>query len=233
MTDAEKQLTEIWEQVLGRGGIGVSDRFFDLGGNSLRAIQILSQVRSQLGVELGPEMLFARPTIGALAALVPPRPERGRDHHEHRRCRTYEPALPRLLLLDIERTAVQAEAFNRSDLLDLYGPVDPARLERAFALVVERHESLRTTFGVLDGEPVQIVHEPGVLSLGIGVQDFSHESDRPKPPAGTPSIGSARHSTRERSRVRADLLRTGADEYSPTVSMSLCQPDHALAIMRV
>lgn len=220
-TEAEKSLTEIWQQVLGRDGIGVSDRFFDLGGNSLRAIQVLSRVRGQLGVELTLENLFSQPTIVGLAALVPSAPQGAVGRITSLGgAGIYEPAVPQHLLLEIERASAQPEAFNRNDLLDVLGDVDPARLERAFALVVERHESLRTTFAVVEGKAMQVVHEPGALALGFDVHDFSQEAD-PSDAArrfaehriGTPFDVAAQ------SLVRADLLRTGSDEYALVVSM--------------
>ncbi|GAA1247403.1 hypothetical protein GCM10009665_43010 [Kitasatospora nipponensis] len=70
-TATELALAEIWQEVLGLDRVGVTDRFFDLGGNSLRAVQILSRIRSRLGVAVELEDLFARPTIAALARQLP------------------------------------------------------------------------------------------------------------------------------------------------------------------
>jgi aspartate racemase len=70
LTRLEVQLMAIWEQVLDVTGVGVDESFFDLGGNSLMAVRMFSQLRRAVGRELPISALFAAPTIGRLAALV-------------------------------------------------------------------------------------------------------------------------------------------------------------------
>jgi amino acid adenylation domain-containing protein len=81
--ETERAVAAIWEEVLDVDDAGVTDRFFDTGGTSLRAVQLLSRIRTRLGVELPIEALFAEPTIAGLASLVsavrpPAVPDRGR-----------------------------------------------------------------------------------------------------------------------------------------------------------
>ncbi|MDC8759687.1 type I polyketide synthase [Janthinobacterium fluminis] len=66
----EQGLAELWSEFLGIAPIGVNDHLFELGGDSLLAIQLLAKVRSAYGVELHPAGFFKNPTIAALAALV-------------------------------------------------------------------------------------------------------------------------------------------------------------------
>ncbi|MFE9775276.1 amino acid adenylation domain-containing protein [Streptomyces sp. NPDC005931] len=73
-TELEERLFEIWRDALGHDGFGVEDNFFDLGGDSLHAVRMAAQFRTELGVEkTGDEaidMLFEAPTIKELAALL-------------------------------------------------------------------------------------------------------------------------------------------------------------------
>ena len=66
----ELQLTRIWEKILGIGPIGVKDNFFDLGGNSLHAVQLITQVERLSGKSIPPAILFHSPTIAQFANIL-------------------------------------------------------------------------------------------------------------------------------------------------------------------
>ncbi len=68
--DAQAAILAIWQEVLGRAEIGVHDDFFDLGGHSLAAAQVVARLRDAFGVELPPTAVFDRPTVAELAAAV-------------------------------------------------------------------------------------------------------------------------------------------------------------------
>ena len=63
-------LQGIWRDVLGVEAIGVHDSFFDLRGDSLRAIKVVARIRESMGLAATPDMLFAAPTIAALASRL-------------------------------------------------------------------------------------------------------------------------------------------------------------------
>ncbi|GAC1513124.1 MAG: hypothetical protein NVS1B11_24730 [Terriglobales bacterium] len=69
-TPTEEIVTNIWAEVLRRAPISVDDNFFDLGGHSLMATQIVSRVREQFRVEIAMRVLFDKPTIGELAGAI-------------------------------------------------------------------------------------------------------------------------------------------------------------------
>jgi len=70
VTEEETKLAEIWARVLGLGLVGIHDDFFRLGGDSILATQVISQVRSVFNVELSPASLFEMPTIAELARSI-------------------------------------------------------------------------------------------------------------------------------------------------------------------
>ena len=75
-TSMERLLAEnIFADVLGRGGVGVHDNFFDLGGNSLQATQVVSRLRENLRVDVPLSAVFENPTVADLAAVVADRAE--------------------------------------------------------------------------------------------------------------------------------------------------------------
>lgn len=207
-TEAERALADIWREVLDTEEVGVTEPFFEIGGNSLRAIQVLSRIRSQLGVVLDLEVLFAQPTIAALAAALQ-HAEGGDDEAivSLGGPGSHPVAHTQTLLLLAEETYSRPDAFHRNDLYRLTGDVDPAALERSFARLIERHEALRTTFARQDGRWMQIVHEPAALPLPFALHDFTG-----RPPAEAHRFAEDRiraaFSVADEPLIRADLLRT-------------------------
>ena len=71
-TDVERRVAEVWEGLLGVGGIGLDDHFFDLGGDSLLATQLISRLRAAFTVQLSLREVLERPTIAGLAGAIDP-----------------------------------------------------------------------------------------------------------------------------------------------------------------
>lgn len=69
-TDMERQLAEIWSEVLGRPVVSATDNFFEVGGHSLLMPVLLSRVSEEFGVELPLSTLFVAPTLRLLAARI-------------------------------------------------------------------------------------------------------------------------------------------------------------------
>ena len=70
-TDLERALAEIWQRVLRAEDLGIDDNFFDQGGTSLQAMEIVKEIRERLGVDLSPVAVFEAPTVRKLAELLP------------------------------------------------------------------------------------------------------------------------------------------------------------------
>lgn len=80
--DYERLLTEIWQQTLGIEQVSRSDNFFDLGGNSLSALQLVSRIRKALQVPLPAVAIFEAPTISAMAQYLQPEAEESEQHEQ-------------------------------------------------------------------------------------------------------------------------------------------------------
>jgi amino acid adenylation domain-containing protein len=212
-TGTERVLLEVWREVLGAPALGVTDRFFEIGGDSLRAIQVLSRVRGELGVDLSLRTLFTHSTVAELAvALGTAKAETAVPITSLGGPGIYDVAPAQHLLLEIERTSAQRGAFHRNDLFDVAGALDPERLADAFERLIERHEALRTTY---EGDR-QVVHPPGSFPLPLRTHDFADDAAMREFVAAR--IGEPFEIGRE-PLVRADLLRTGGDRWRLLTSM--------------
>jgi len=171
-TPLEELLAAIWGEVLRVDQVGVHDNFFDLGGHSLTAIQVVSRIRQAFGVEVALRSVFERPTVAALAQLLT------REMREHPSLEE-PPVVPvprdgnlplsfaqqRLWFLDQLEPGITNYNVPTGMILD--ADLDVAALKRAFSEVVRRHESLRTTFRSVAGEPFQVISPPQPFPLPV------------------------------------------------------------------
>ncbi|HEX6046567.1 MAG TPA: amino acid adenylation domain-containing protein [Pyrinomonadaceae bacterium] len=170
-TPVEEVLCGIWEQVLGRTRVGADDDFFELGGHSLLATQLMSRVRQSFQIELALRLLFEHPTPARLAHVVEAEIRAGREPLPPVRRVAEGPTAPvsfaqqRLWILD--KLEPQSASYNLPSVLRIDGALNVAALQRSFDAIVRRHEVLRTTFAVVDGEPVQVISPSLMLPLTV------------------------------------------------------------------
>jgi amino acid adenylation domain-containing protein len=167
-TAVEERLAGIWGALLGVERIGRGDGFFELGGHSLLAARMISRLHATFGVDLPLAELFASPTLAELAVAVEraqgaagpqaePIPRVPRDGDL-----PLSFAQERLWFL--QRLAA-TPAYNVPAFLRLRGPLDGEALRAALTGIARRHETLRTTFPEVAGEPVQHVRPAGPFPL--------------------------------------------------------------------
>ncbi|SDY30432.1 amino acid adenylation domain-containing protein/natural product biosynthesis luciferase-like monooxygenase domain-containing protein, partial [Myxococcus xanthus] len=164
--DIEERLASLWRERLGLPFVGRDDNFLEIGGNSLMAAQLLNQVRSTFGVQLPLAALFEAPTVAGIAQRIEsllrqaPVVESSRELPIVPLPRN-EP-LPLSFVQErvwrLEQHLPGLSAYNIPFVLRLEGAVDAVLLERAVQEIIQRHESLRTTYDVVDGRPVQRFH---------------------------------------------------------------------------
>jgi len=168
----EQKLAEIWSQYLGVDPIGIHDNFFVLGGHSLLATQLISQIREVFKVELPLRALFEAPTIAALGERVEVAIEAGRglllpDIERVARTGPLPLSFAQQRLWFIDQLEPNSAAYNLPLAMRLSGPLNLAALERSLSEIIRRHESLRTSFPVRDGRPVQLINDAQLLSIPI------------------------------------------------------------------
>ena len=148
VTELEQQVAAIWADILGAERVGLSDHFFEMGGHSLLAMQVISRLRNLLGREVPLRSLFEQPRLHGFVAsvladavnaqpLAPPMLPVGRGQ-----------PLPLSYAQERQWFLWQLDphsaAYHIPGTLRLKGHLDTAALQRSFDTLVARHESLRT-----------------------------------------------------------------------------------------
>ncbi|MCK2215700.1 amino acid adenylation domain-containing protein [Actinomadura sp. ATCC 31491] len=175
--DLAEEVRRIWREVLELAEddeIGPDDDLFDLGGHSLTIAQITARIRERMGVEVSLDAFFDDPTVEGVAAEIArlrdaPREQPGEQPGDGVRPRPAGTAPPlsyaQERLWFLHRLDPADASYNMYLVLRLGGPLDVPALLGALEAVVARHESLRTSFGDVDGEPVALVHPPGPVAV--------------------------------------------------------------------
>ncbi|ABD87609.1 non-ribosomal peptide synthetase [Rhodopseudomonas palustris] len=218
-TAVECAIAAIWEQVLGVQRIGLDDDFFDLGGQSLKATLMIARVNRELHAGVTLRDAFVHRTIRGLAGLVG---EAGEDPRAEIAAVAprddYPVSAAQKRLFIIHQLAPQDVQYNVPFALNVTGPFDRARWQGAFRALLARHESLRTSFLLIDDQIVQKVHAK---------IDFAFEG---QPSGASASLAQAIEGfVRPFDLERAPLLRATILEAGPVEHRILVDLHHIVA----
>ncbi len=173
----EEVVATIFQDLLNLPRVSVLDDFFELGGHSLMATQLLSRLKEAFDVDVPLRDIFENATVEGIAHQV--------ELLKRQEARVELPPIER-----VERQALLPLSFSQQRLwfldqlakgtalynipiaLRLKGKVDVQALEASFNQIVERHETLRTTFTEVGGEPRQVIHPHQPFTLAV--DDLTH-----------------------------------------------------------
>jgi tyrocidine synthetase-3 len=164
--DIQGKLVEIWSEVLNihQESIGIDANFFELGGHSLRATTIISKIHKELNVHILLMEIFKTPTIREIASLISSflKNEERHPHYpplqpaEKKEYYVLSSAQKRLYVLqqmDPGNTSYNMQEINYIDIGS-----SKEKLKSIFEKLTRRHESLRTSFELINNEAVQRIH---------------------------------------------------------------------------
>jgi amino acid adenylation domain-containing protein len=177
--EVEKKLAEVWSEVLGlkKDSIGIDINFFEVGGHSLRATFLAASINKEFNVKLPLVKIFESPTIRGLAQYV-------MEEAEEQLFVSISPAKPKdyyalssiqSRLFILQQMDLESTAYNVFTVVQMEGHLEETKLENAFKELLGRHESLRTSFEIIEGIPVQKVHP--LSSVDFSVATFEVDSE--------------------------------------------------------
>ncbi len=155
----EEKLLVIWKEVLGREELGVTDNFFELGGHSLKATRLMAMIYKEMNVNLSIMKIFECPTIATLAKAVE---EEERELYSAikpaEEMEFYPLSFAQKRIFVMNQLEENDISYNMPWTMKIEGKLDRERLENAVLQLVRRHESLRTGFDFIDGQPAQKIY---------------------------------------------------------------------------
>ncbi|MCZ6910625.1 MAG: condensation domain-containing protein, partial [Rickettsia endosymbiont of Ixodes persulcatus] len=157
--------------------IGAHDNFFEVGGHSLLAMQVISRLRQVVGVEIPLRTIFEAPVVAELAMRL--QQERHPDHKlvvpaivPVSRNQDLPLSFAQQRLWFLHQLDPRDAAYNIPVAVRLNGQVDRVALEQALTELIQRHENLRTTFPSREGHPQ--LHIAPVPTTQLPILDLSY-----------------------------------------------------------
>ncbi|MDT3777027.1 amino acid adenylation domain-containing protein [Nitrospira sp. MA-1] len=144
-TETEQTLAAIWAQVLGLARVGRHENFFELGGDSILALQVIAQGKEE-GLVFTPRQLFQHQTIAALSIAEGEEKNLVREIHAEQGIVTGEVPVTPVQQWFFEQNLPNPHHWNQSILVAVQGTLDQAALEFAVDHVLAHHDILRARF---------------------------------------------------------------------------------------
>lgn len=173
-TPTEVTLSFIWSEVLNRDSVGAEDNFFYLGGHSLKAMRLISRIQQELQVTLAVRDIFEAPTVRLLARRLEEKESATTDHiPQAPRLAYYGLSHAQRRLWLVSSLSEVGTAYTMFETFYWKSPASEATFRRALQYVVQRHESLRTVFAIVDGVVYQKILKTASFTLPFAFHDLS------------------------------------------------------------
>jgi amino acid adenylation domain-containing protein len=166
-TETEILLADIWAEMFELPGIGRDDDFFSLGGDSLAGAVVGARIHAALGVELSLEAIANHPTVFGLAAFIDKHRASGPAAMPPIARVARRPFMPLSHSQEVVWESCRGLEGTHVRSVRIDGPLDVDIFKECLSCLIDRHEILRTTFDLVDGHPVQIIHPSAPLDFSL------------------------------------------------------------------
>jgi amino acid adenylation domain-containing protein len=166
----EERLVEIWSEVLriDKELIGVTNSFFELGGHSIRAIHLINKIEQQFAVKISIRKVFENISIRKLSSIITGERAGTGSSIKKVEKREYYPVSSAQERLFYQQLLNKDRVTNNMPVVfSMEGQLNIDRLKNAFQFLINRHESLRTSFSIVDNEIVQQVEENVTIDIQV------------------------------------------------------------------
>lgn len=153
--ETEKALIEIFKSILEIDTIGVQDNFFEMGGHSLRATRVLNCIEQKFGVRLLINDMFQNSSAEELAKLIKVSGKVSDGILKASKKEYYKMSSSQRRMYMINEMDDTKIAYNMPAIFKVTGEIDILKLKETFKELTNRHEALRTSFNILNGEYIQ------------------------------------------------------------------------------
>ncbi|NIM15012.1 MAG: amino acid adenylation domain-containing protein [Candidatus Aminicenantes bacterium] len=178
--EIEKKLVKIIAEVLKieEEIIGIDSDFFELGGHSLKAVHLVTRIQVELGVKISLVEIFKNPTARRLRGYIKRSSGdiyigiKAVEKQEY-----YDLSQAQKSLWSVDKVGKYQVAYNMSAAYIFEGELRQEVLERTFATIVKRHESLRTIFVMIGNEPGQKILDFEQMDFKVDYIDLRHLPD--------------------------------------------------------
>jgi amino acid adenylation domain-containing protein len=234
--NVQQTLADIWQNLLGFEQIGIHDDFIELGGDSLKAIKMINHVHKKLDVPVSLTQFFKKPTIENLHQCITAAEKQTYHSIESVEEKEYyllSSMQKRLYIL--HQMDPMTVGYNLAAALELTGPPPGEKLQECFNKLIRRHESLHTSFHMIQGQPVQKVLDPAAVKLNIEYYDMKADEAKVEKeeeetgrlaPLSMPARRAVSSFIRPFDLSRAPLLRVGLIKENPNRNILVVDMHH-------
>ena len=211
----EQQVAAIWEEVLQCTVTHAADNFFELRGDSLKAVQVIALIYKKLQLNVAMSELFNHPTVEKLAALLSGAAGESYNRIEPAPLAADYPLSHAQQRLWIQEQYDGSSAINNiAGVYRISGELAVPALEKALQALIARHEVLRTRLVLVNNEPRQQVIALGDFELPYVYTDISAHAEPDLAAAGLASLDAAQSFDLLRGPLlRVRLLKLTAQQY--------------------
>ncbi|MGL5972536.1 MAG: amino acid adenylation domain-containing protein, partial [Oscillospiraceae bacterium] len=171
--EIEKNISDVFKEVLSINEVGIDDNFFNLGGHSLRATKAINRIEAVTGKRLDVKDIFEHPTPRLIAKLV----DSNNDYKKIEKADeaiAYKMSSVQKRMYNIFEMNRDTTAYNMPSVAEVYGEISLEKVQKSFDTIVSRHESFRTVFTYEDGEYLQIIKQ--IKSFKVEYQKFEDKN---------------------------------------------------------
>src|SRR5262249_14479029 len=224
-TPLQEVLAGLWAHVLDVEGVDIHDSFFELGGDSMLATQLLSRIREATHVEVSFVSFFETPTVEGMSRSIenatrvmpsmpaPPIQPVPRDGG-------LPLSYPQQRLWFLDQLGLSSYAYNLLQVTRLRGVLHPAALSQGLQAMTGRHEVLRTTFTHVAGQLLQVVGPVAPFSLPVvDLQGLPECEQEPQVCTLARTEAQRPFDLAQGALLRATLVRLAAEEHVLILTM--------------